>query len=147
MKLELTLNGGLRIEPESDLEWDVLRCIGYDAVTHDLARQLGDGFDDPDGDWHEFVLPELSDGFSGQLQHVREAIEQAVDGSGRLDILPEQADAWYGALNQARFAIEERYHFALGELRPDDSPDRRSAYYRAQFYLDLQQLLLERVMR
>ena len=141
------VNGGLRIEPESALEWDVLRCISYDAVAHDLARQLGDGFDEPAGDWQEFVLPELEDTFSGQLQIVREAIEQAAKDDGHLDLLPEDADDWYGALNQARLAIEERFHFALGELRPDDAAERRSAYYRAQFYLDLQQLLLERVMR
>jgi len=147
MKLELMVNGGLRIEPESALEWDVLRCISYDAVAHDLARQLGDGFDEPAGDWQEFVLPELEDTFSGQLQIVREAIEQAAKDDGHLDLLPEDADDWYGALNQARLAIEERFHFALGELRPDDAAERRSAYYRAQFYLDLQQLLLERVMR
>ena len=115
MKLELMVNGGLRIEPESDLEWDVLRCIGYDAVTHDLARQLGDGFDEPAGDWQEFVLPELEDTFSGQLQIVREAIEQAAKDDGHLDLLPEDADDWYGALNQARLAIEE---FAKDGNRP-----------------------------
>lgn len=147
MKLELMLNGGLRIEPESEIEWEVLRCIGYDAATQDLVGRLAEGIDDPAGDWREFVVPELELTFSGQLARVRQRIEEAVDGEGQLDIDADDAGLWYGALNQARLAIEARYHFSLGELLPNDPPERRSAFFRSQFYLDLQQLLLERVMR
>jgi hypothetical protein len=64
-------------------------------------------------------------------------------------IEPDDAFQWYGALNQARLALEDLHHFgpedqvAIGEL----SPASRSAFFRSHFYLALQSLLLDHVIR
>jgi hypothetical protein len=152
MKLALILNGGLRIEPESALDWNVLRCIVYDAAPDDLAARLASVIDDPSGDWGEFVVPELEATFSRQLMQVREAIELSAGGpagqKGAVEILPDQADLWYGALNQARLALEEQHRFGGNEPPPPTDPaERRSAFFRSQFYFEIQQVLISRVMK
>jgi hypothetical protein len=152
MKLALMLNGGLRLEPESSLDWNVLRCIVYDAAPDDLAARLSGAMDDPSGDWREFVMPELESAFSRQLAQVRETIElsagQSSEGKGAVEISPDQAELWYGALNQARLALEEQYRFGGNEPPPPtDPPERRSGFFRSQFYFEIQQVLISRVMK
>jgi hypothetical protein len=152
MKLALMINGGLRIEPESALDWNVLRCIVYDAAPDNLATRLASAIDDPSGDWREFVVPELETTFSRQLLQVREAIElcagRSAENKGAIEIFPDQADLWYGALNQARLALEELHHFGGNEPPPPtDSAERRSGFFRSQFYFEIQQVLISRVMK
>jgi len=152
MKLALMLNGGLRLEPESTLDWNVLRCIAYDAAPDDLAARLSGAMDDPSGDWREFVMPELEASFSRQMIQVREAIEfsagQSAEDRGAVEILPDQAELWYGALNQARLALEEQYRFGGNEPPPPtDPPERRSGFFRSQFYFEIQQVLISHVMK
>lgn len=152
MKIAPTLEGGLRIDPESPIDWMVLRCIPYDARGRgaDLAGHLAAALkgDPQAADWDEFVLPDLRDQFDRQLTLVEGALAQAddVETGGQVFILREDGEQWYGALNQARLALEERYSFS--ETDPVSmTPGVRSAWFRSQFYLNLQAMLLEHVMR
>jgi hypothetical protein len=152
MKVGPTLQGGLRIDVENALDWMVLRCIPYDARGGDanLADRLSAPMAADEGieDWREFVMPELQDGFNSQL----ETIERALVGSGgddqpgQLFIVKEDAELWYGGLNQARLALEERYGFS-DEDPATMTPGQRSAWFRSQFYLHVQSVLLDHVMR
>jgi hypothetical protein len=99
-------------------------------------------------DWRDYVLPDLRDEFNAQLA----AIEAAVDAAGgddepaELFISKEDAGLWYGGLNQARLALEERYDLSNAVLA-EMTPGKRSAWFRSQFYLHVQSLLLTHVMR
>lgn len=151
MRLDLLLNGGLRIEAESSDDWDVLRCIIVDAVSDDLAVRLG-GMVRDDGDWEEYVVPDVSSRFCEQLEVVRDAIESAAgaaaEGPGRLEVSRTEAESWYSALNQARLALEEHYHFgSMDQLPPEAPVERRMGFFRSQFYLEIQSVLLERILR
>lgn len=152
MKIGPTLEGGLRIDVETPLDWMVLRCIPYDArgKSGSLADKLGALMaGDPQAeDWREFVVPDLRDEFDGQLSAVENALSTAGDGEdpGELFIRKDEAERWYGALNQARLALEERYGFAEKEPAAM-APGERSAWFRSQFYLHVQSVLLEHVMR
>lgn len=155
MRIAPTLNGGLRIDAGGPGDWEVLRCIVLDARWggRDLARRLGGLIHDEQdpGDWEEFVVPELQAAFEGQLTSVAQAIEQAArqcgGQAGPLLVGREDAEAWYGALNQARLALEAEHSFGpRGEAPGPADPVRRSAYFRSQFYLAVQQMLLDRVL-
>jgi len=146
-----TLNGGLRIDAEESRDWDVLRYVMIDAEPRLLAEHLTDQAGDEAEDWREYVQPDLEQTFESQINFVRRAIAEATNaaagGPGSLFIEKAQAESWYGALNQARLALHAHYEF------PEDDadafampPPKRSAYFRYEFYMILQDLLLKRVM-
>ena len=155
MNLMLTLEGGLRIDAETPFDWEILQAIVYDAAGSDLAENLGALVTEEtvSGDWNDFVVPDLKSEFEGQIAHVSKAVNEAKSslesGTGSIWIKPSDAMIWYGALNQARLALEEAHH--LGDLDEPDLPEqetaRRSAFFRSQFYLTIQSILLERVMK
>jgi hypothetical protein len=99
-------------------------------------------------DWQDFVLPDLRDAFNSQLAAIEAAIDSAGsdDQPGKVFISKEDAELWYGGLNQARLALEERYDLSNAAL-PEMTPGKRSAWFRSQFYLHVQSLLLDHVMR
>ena len=150
-----TLEGGLRIDIESSGDWLVLEQIPADAIEEkrfSLPEELASLMDD-ESDWDDLVVPELSDLFSGQVDHVAEAVARAVETSGEesgeLFILRDEARDWYGALNQARLALESRWKFSADEdagVLAGAPPQKRSAFIRSQFYLVLQGLLLDYVI-
>ncbi len=147
MKVAPTLDKRLRIDVESDVDRLVLQAIVVDAraTGGGLADHLGGGMPrELAGDWEELVLPELGDGFDRQLEVVGRAVA-ALDGEGEIYITVNDAEFWYGALNQARLALEERHHLSEvdEELMP---PPLRSAWYRSQFYLMVQGMLLDYLM-
>jgi hypothetical protein len=151
-----TLDGSLRIDADGAADWAVLRCITLDAGGQpvDLATRLGRLIrNEPEpGDWEEFVVPELREQFDGQLETVGRAIESALgddpEEGGSISIARSDAEAWYGALNQARLALEAEYQLGgMGDAAPDRSDTgRRSAHFRSQFYLAVQEMLLQFVM-
>ena len=151
MKAAPTLDGRIRIDIESKLDWMIMQAIPHDArmTGVDLADRLGDVLED-DGsvsDWEEFVLPDLRVTFNSQLEGI-ERVLAALDEEETepIFIVKEEADTWYGGLNQARLALEDRYHFE--EEQPEEmSPGKRTAWFRSQFYQTLQSLLLEFLMR
>ncbi len=151
MKVAPTLKGGLRIDVETPLDWMVLRCIPYDARGGgDLAGRIAAPMagDDAMEDWQEFVLPDLRDGFNAQLETIEAAIARAGDGEepGEVFITKEDSELWYGGLNQARLALEERYGLSAAE--PEEmTRGKRSAWFRSQFYLHIQSLLLDHVLK
>ena len=155
MKVLPTLEGGLRIDIESSSDWLVLEQIPTDAVEEkrfSLPEELA-ALMDEDSEWDELVAPELAELFSGQIDHVAEAVAQAEEtsegGAGELFIAREEAREWYGALNQARLALESRWGFSgeeEDEALADGPPQKRSAFVRSQFYLVLQGLLLDYAM-
>ena len=152
MKVAPVLKGGLRIDVESSMDWMVLRCIPYDARGGglDLADRVSAPMSGDEGieDWRDYVLPDLRDEFNTQLA----AIEAAVDAAGsdeepaELFISKEDAELWYGGLNQARLALEERYDLS-NVILAEMTPGKRSAWFRSQFYLHVQGMLLTHVMR
>jgi hypothetical protein len=152
MKVAPTLKGGLRIDVETPVDWMVLRCIPHDARAGglDLADRVAAPMaaDESAEDWQDFVLPDLREGFNAQLAAIEAAIEAAgtEDQPGEVFILKEDAELWYGGLNQARLALEERYDLSHAAL-PEMTPGKRSAWFRSQFYLHVQSLLLDHVMR
>lgn len=158
MKIEPTLEGGLRVDVESPLDWHVLMAIVHDArgAEKDLADRLGGLIDEDSGaeDWQEFVVPELRDGFDGQLRAVAEAIGSAMnestEGVGSIRIKRAEGSIWYGALNQARLALEDLHHLS-GEMPADLSEEQalewRSASARSYLYGKIQHFLFELVIR
>lgn len=157
MKVSPTLEGGLRIDAEDLSDWEVLHAILHDARRGDvdLAGSLGALISEEAGaeDWQEFVVPDLRDEFDQQISRVAKAIESAMEQSGgepgSIWISRNDGFIWYGALNQARLAIEELHHFGPSEdvAMEELHPARRSAFFRSQFYLAIQSLLLDHVMR
>lgn len=156
MKVAPTLEGGLRIDPETAEDWHVLRAILIDANSHDtdLATRLGGMVTDERvaEDWREIVVPDLRESFADDLNQIQAAIETAAafpnDGESPIWITREDAFSWYSALNQARLALEERYGFGPD---PDSdsanlSPARYEALLRSQFYCALQSFLLQHAL-
>ncbi|MFD0892895.1 DUF2017 family protein [Luteolibacter ambystomatis] len=147
-----TLKGGLRIDAEDFQDWIILRYILADAEPAGLAQRLAGTAGAEAEDWEELVMPDLRETFEGQVGEVGRAIELAAKasagGPGQVFIEKEDAEAWFGALNQARLALHSRYDFS------EDEPDmsgmsnaRRAAFFRYQFYTEIQILLLKRVLR
>jgi hypothetical protein len=153
MKIAPTIEGGLRIDPENDIDWHLLRSIMLDAnaSNHDLAARLGDliSHEKISEDWQDIVVPDLRESFSDDLHHVYAEIETAAafphDGENPIWITPTDAHKWYSSLNQARLELEEIYHF--GEDPESDpkniKPIRRDALLRSRFYCGLQSLILD----
>lgn len=152
MKVAPTLEGGLRVDVETPLDWMVLRCIPYDARSggFDPAARVAAPMakDDAAEDWQEFVVPDLRESFNSQLDTIARALVGADDDDkpGLIFIRKEEAELWYGGLNQARLALEERYRFEHREPA-EMSPGERSAWFRSQFYLQVQGMLLDHVMK
>jgi len=158
MKIEPTLEGGLRVDAESPLDWHVLMAIIHDArgAGEDLADRLGGliGEDAAAEDWQEFVVPELREGFDDQLRAVAEAIgagmRKAEEGVGFIRIKQADGSMWYGALNQARLALEELHHLSAGmpdALDEDQELEWRSASARSYLYGKFQHFLFDLVIR
>jgi hypothetical protein len=157
VKIMQTLEGGLRLDAEDHSDWMLLQGITSDAVSCDehLSERLGKMITNEEvaGDWREYIVPDLYEGFSNDLLHVTTAIASAQlesgGGPGSLWITPDDAMPWYSALNQARLAIEERHHFGPGEnIRPAAMPEAsRLPFMRSQFYCAIQSMLLEYVLR
>jgi hypothetical protein len=153
MKVAPTIEGGLRIDPENEIDWHLLRSIILDASASksDLATRLGDMISDEkiSEDWQDIVVPDLRESFSDDLHHVYAAIETAAafpkENETPIWISRNDAPKWYSALNQARLEIEEIYHFGQDpESDPKNyKPLRREALLRSRFYCGLQSLILD----
>lgn len=144
MKAAPTLDGRVRIDPESELDLAILRALLSDAqgAVGDLVASFGEGMhSEVADDWREFVQPDLADQFNRQLVDVAEDLANARPGEA-LFIGPDRVDAWYGSLNQARLALEEEHEFSDEDLESMD-PERASARIRFHFYGMLQELMLE----
>jgi hypothetical protein len=156
MKVAPTLEGGLRIDPETAEDWHVLRAILIDAIGHDtdLATRLGGMVTDERvaEDWRDFVVPDLRESFADDLNQIQAAIETAAafpkDGASPIWITRDDAFSWYSALNQARLALEETYGFGPDpESDPSNlQPVRHEALLRSQFYCALQSFLLQHAL-
>ena len=150
MKILPTLDGGLCLLPESEIDWQELEliCSDEERPTH-LAASLADLMDD-DSEWGEYVVPDLEEGFRGQAQAVAATIQKArKSDEPAIFITPVEAERWYGAINQVRLSLHARYD--VEELSEDSDlgdaePELRSAYYRNRFYLLLQSMLLEYIL-
>src|SRR5690606_39133692 len=81
MNIAPTMEGGLRIDPETPEDWYVLRAIIQDANSQntDLASRLGDLMVDETfaEDWQEIIVPDLRESFNDALHHIYAAIEAA----------------------------------------------------------------------
>lgn len=147
MKVALSLDGGVVLELESELDWTALEAMVEDSGRPgDLAESLA-GLMDEESEWDEWVVPELVEGFEGQFSHVKSAITHARNqGDSRIEITPEEADLWYGAINQSRLALQARYRFDVISSMEEQSEEVQLAYLRDRIYTSLQGILLEYVM-
>lgn len=148
--------GNLFLHAETPSDWEILRGIAPDGAGFALAEAMGGLMQGgPAGrDWHDFVVPDLADAFSKQLEFiargVADAQAKAHDGPGSILIRREEAEIWYGALNQARLALEESHGLASAVTQEEImgmSRSRRSAYFRSHVYLRIQSMLLDGMMR
>ena len=156
MKIQPTLEGGLRVDAEDAGDWELLLGITHDAMRCDegLATRLGALITDKDiaPDWQEYIVPDLDEAFRADLLHVNTAVAaarvEAGGGPGPLWITRDDGQLWYSALNQARLALEEIHHFGPSDgLDPKSLPtEHRQAFLRSQFYCAIQSLLLDHVM-
>lgn len=156
MRIAPTIEGGLRIDPETEEDWHILRAIILDANGHDidLASRLGSLITDEKiaEDWNDIIVPDLRESFSDDLHQIYAAIESAAafpqDEESPIWITRDDGFNWYSALNQARLALEEKYKFG-----PDPESDaanlkplRHEALLRSHFYCALQSFLLKHVL-
>ncbi len=150
MKILPTLDGGLCIIPESEIDWQELEliCSDEDRPTH-LAASLADLMDQ-DSEWNEYVVPDLEEDFRGQVKAVAGTIEKArTSDEPAIFISLTDAEQWYGAINQVRLSMHARYdveELSNSNDLDDADPVIKSAYYRNRFYLLLQSMLLEYVL-
>lgn len=156
MKIGPTIEGGLRIDPQTPEDWHILRAISLDAngSETDLASRLGNLVTDEKiaEDWQEIVVPDLRETFADDLHYIYAAIEAAAafqDGEENpIWITREDAFTWYSALNQARLSLEEKYKFGAD---PESdaanlSPVRHEALLRNHFYSALQSFILQHAL-
>lgn len=153
MKIAPTIEGSLRIDPETEEDWHILRAIALDAngSDTDLADRLGGLVTDEKiaEDWQEIVVPDLRESFADDLHHIYAAIEAAAAfqdaGESPIWITREDAFNWYSGLNQARLSLEERYSFGSDpESDPANLvPIRQEALLRNHFYSALQSFILQ----
>lgn len=148
MTLGPTLEGGLKIIPEEEVEWQVLLAIAVDADDQ-LASRYSDLMDE-DSMWEDIVVPDLAAEFQGQRERVRQAVREAKESEeGELLLRRGDADLWYGAINQARLSLESRYQLSAvfdGDEGSLPSGEVRSAYFRNEFYGSLQLLIMKYMM-
>ncbi len=146
MTVQPTVEGGLKIIPEDDDDWNVISAIALDA-NEDLAKRFS-GLMDEESMWDDIVVPDLELHFSSQLEVVISALK-AGRKEGEVIILPEESEAWYGALNQARLGLERVHHFGADEkvvIEELSSAEEQGAYRRGRFYTAVQSVLIEYVM-
>lgn len=156
MKIAPTIEGGLRIDPETNEDWYILHAIVSDANNCgiDLASRLGNLVTEETltEDWQEIVVPDLRESFSDALHYIQGTLEAASafpkDSEHPIWITRDDAFTWYSALNQARLALEEKYHFG-----PDPQSDtanltplRHEALLRNHFYSALQSVILDHAL-
>jgi hypothetical protein len=155
MKISPASPNLIKIQLSSGVDWLRLGEIIADAscletdLAHRLARKM-----DIEGDWEDYVLPDIKDHFSSQLMQVQEELKRAhpEDGHvGELIISPANVDVWYGALNQARLALESKYALSKHNKDAPQAVARldyeiRSALARSHFYCFLLSIFLEHVM-
>jgi hypothetical protein len=151
MRIAPTLEGGLRLDVETSFDWMLLRCIPADArgSSSELADRLNElmAEDPAAGDWREYVLPDLRAQFDGQISLIEEALKSPDDEPAEIVIHRADGDRWYGALNQARLALDARYHFSEDEDPDTLTPGKRTAWFRYNWYQQIQSLLLRFVLR
>ena len=146
-----TLEGGLCIIPGSEIDWDELQliCSDDDRPTY-LAQSLADLMDE-DSEWGEYVVPDLEENFRNQTQFVDATIKRVRQSNEpAIFIPPAEAELWYGAINQVRLSLQASYDVEeLDEASDlnDWEPELKSAYFRNRFYLLLQSMLLEFIMK
>lgn len=158
MRVAPTLDKRLRIDAESPFDWLILEMICTDAANllgPTLAQQLAKRIKD-DGDWSEYVVPDLHTQFTEQIIHVSLAISTAdrdLNLIGSLFIPHDEADIWYGAINQARISLESQYaisNYDKEEEGLDDISEERhelrNALIRYHFYTHLQYMLLKYII-
>ena len=140
-----TINGGIKLTPENDKDWAVLKAIAFDA-HEELAARLGRLMDE-ESMWEDIVVPDLKTHFSGQLDHVVKAVNEGKE-KDEITIPKEEGELWYGALNQARLGLESKYHFGQEEdIGPDElKEEERQGYLRGRFYCTIQTVLMEYVL-
>ena len=148
MKVLPTLEGGLKLMIDNDLDWQVLAMVSQDAGSG-VSDELADLMDE-DAMWEDVVKPDLDALFEDQLTKLNQTIASAQQtGEDEVCIEPQDADTWYGALNQARLQLEKAYQLSKlreeGDLQALES-EPRSAFFRDRFYCHLQSLLLDYVM-
>jgi hypothetical protein len=156
MNIAPTIEGGIRIDPETDEDWHILRAIALDAGGQDidLAHRLGQLITNEAvaEDWQELVVPDLREMFMDDINHIQASIEAASafprDGENPIWITPDDASRWYSSLNQARLALEEQYHFGQNpESDPANlTPLRHEALLRSHFYCALQGFILKHAL-
>jgi hypothetical protein len=151
MNIAPTIEGGLRIDPETPEDWHILRAIVIDASQsqNDLASNLGNLITDDRiaDDWKENVVPDLRESFSDDLHHIQATIEAAAafpsDSKSSIWITRDDATQWYSALNQARLALEDTHKFGPNPKPNPSNLIRFEAHLRSQFYCAIQSLLLQ----
>ena len=156
MKILPTLEGGLCILPESEVDWGELQLICSDDERPTYLAELLADLKDEDSEWGEYVVPDLEEAFRNQTQFVHAAIKQARQSDDpAIFIRPVEAEQWYGALNQVRLSLQASYDVEeledLEELNEasdlnDWDLELKGAYFRNRFYLLLQSMLLEFIM-
>ena len=153
MRIAPTLQGGLRIDIESLLDWASLEFIAIDAAKLEgsLPQSLGSKMK-MDDDWKELILPDLQQSFDHQVQSVNREIKLARSENaeqGEIHITSENLEPWYGALNQARIALENEHQISqyndIKELEEVLEDDIQVAFIKYHFYTVLQEHLLEHV--
>ncbi|MDB6079221.1 MAG: hypothetical protein JWO82_2968 [Akkermansiaceae bacterium] len=146
-----TLEGGLRIDLETPIDWLLMTCIPADArgTPVELADQFNELMAEDPGatDWREYVLPDLRAQFDGQITLVEEALKSTGgEIPAQIMIYRADGDRWFGVLNQARLALDARYHFEDDD-GDEMTPGKLTAWYRYRHYSALQHDLLRHVMR
>ncbi len=156
MKIAPTIEGGLRIDPETKEDWHILRAIALDAngCDTDLADRLGGLITDEkiSEDWQDIVVPDLRESFADDLHYIYASIEAAAAFQDAEEapvwITKEDAFTWYSGLNQARLALEDKYAFGNDpEADPANlTPIRHEALLRNHFYCALQSFILQHAL-
>ena len=103
-----------------------------------------------DGDWAEYVHPELRDTFGSALEVVHGDIAHLskTKWPAAVKIPLRHLDAWLSGLNQARLAISERHRFTEDEMDAEmaGGEDARSlALFHMHFYGLLMECFLQRL--
>lgn len=146
MTITISEERELRLEIAEESDWLLFDGLVRDASSDGggLAERLMRWMTAKEiaGDWNEFVVPDLAEGFSDDVEYVAEKIRHERGGkSGALVIPLDEALRWYGVLNQARLMLEERHGISEMPEAITDSPS--GPWLRSQFYCALQSVILE----
>jgi len=142
MKAISTVNRGLKIIPEGDSDWALLRKIVQDANPTHLADRLSQPMDE-ESCWEDIVKPELEETFNTQL--IRVADVTKIENPDGFIIKREHLMDWYGALNQARLMLENTRSLSSLDLNELNTfpPPIRQALIRSNSYMRIQSLILD----